>query len=259
MPFDLSGKSAVVTGAGSGIGLAIASALSQAGAKVHMLDLSAKAATAAADELNTKRPKQPCAAHTCDVSDEQAVKSTFDAICSGARMDILVCNAGISAVGTVVQATVADMDKVYKVNVLGVFYCLKYGVQHMIADGKGGAIVNLASIASLIGLTDRFAYSMSKGAVLTMSRSVAIDYVKHGIRCNAICPGRVHTPFVDGYLAKNYPGREKEVFDRLSAWHPLGRMGQPEEVAALVLYLCSDEAGFVTGVAYPIDGGRSSL
>ena len=161
--------------------------------------------------------------------------------------------------GTVLQSTVADMDKVYKVNVLGVFFCLKYGVQHMLSDGKGGAIVNLASIASLIGLNDRFAYSMSKGAVLTMSRSVAIDYVKQGIRCNAICPGRVHTPFVDGYLAKNYPGREKEVFDRLSAWHPLGRMGKPEEVAALVLYLCSDEAGFVTGVAYPIDGGRSSL
>lgn len=257
--FDLSGKSAVVTGAGSGIGFAIASTLSRAGAKVHLLDLSAKAVVAAADELNAKRPKQPCTAHVCDVADEQAVKSTFDAVCKSARMDILVCNAGISAVGTVLQSTVADMDKVYKVNVLGVFFCLKYGVQHMLSDGKGGAIVNLASIASLIGLNDRFAYSMSKGAVLTMSRSVAIDYVKQGIRCNAICPGRVHTPFVDGYLAKNYPGREKEVFDRLSAWHPLGRMGKPEEVAALVLYLCSDEAGFVTGVAYPIDGGRSSL
>ena len=155
----------------------------------------------------------------------------------------------------------------------------------MLSDGKGGRIVNLASIASLIGLTDRFAYGTTKGAVLAMTRAVACDYAKQNIRCNAVCPGRVHTPFVDGYLKKNCapescltvslaysdraltiesqsptdPGREAEVFKTLSEWHPMARMGQPEEVAALILYLVSDEAGFCTGAAYPIDGGRSSL
>ena len=116
-------------------------------------------------------------------------------------------------------------------------------------------ILNLASIASLIGLTDRFAYSMSKGAVLTMTRSIAVDYVKQGIRCNCVCPARVHTPFVDGYLRDTYPGREEEMFQQLSEYQPIGRMAEPEEVAALALYLCSDEASFITGQAYPIDGG----
>ena len=152
-------------------------------------------------------------------------------------------------------ATKEEMDKVYNVNVLGVFYCLKYAVRHMLADGKGGAICNLASIASVIGLADRFAYSMTKGAVLTMTLSVATDYVKRGIRCNCVCPGRVHTPFVDGYLKKNYPGKEAAMFKTLSEYQPMGRMGQPREIANLILYLCSDEAAFVTGSAYPIDGG----
>jgi NAD(P)-dependent dehydrogenase (short-subunit alcohol dehydrogenase family) len=119
----------------------------------------------------------------------------------------------------------------------------------------GGVIVNMASIASLIGIPDRFAYSMTKGAVLTMTKSIAVDYVKRGIRCNCICPARVHTPFVDGYLAANYPGREEEMYRVLSEYQPIGRMGTPEEVAALALYLCSNEASFVTGQAYPIDGG----
>jgi len=260
MPFDLTGKSAVVTGAASGIGLAIATKLAEAGAQVHVLDLVLESAQKAAAGINAKGTKRPCEAHACDVSKEDSVRSTFDAICStGSRIDILVCNAGISAVGTVVQATTEEMDRIYKVNVLGVFFCLKFGVEKMLADGKGGAILNLASIASLIGLKDRFVYSMSKGAVLTMTRSVAIDYVKKGIRCNCICPGRVHTPFVDGFLKKHYPGREAEKFQELAEWQPVGRMGRPEEIAALVLYLVSDESSFVTGAAYPIDGGRSSL
>jgi 2-keto-3-deoxy-L-fuconate dehydrogenase len=119
----------------------------------------------------------------------------------------------------------------------------------------GGAILNLASIASLIGLVDRFAYSMSKGAVLAMTRSIAVDFIGDKIRCNCVCPARVHTPFVDGYLKNTYPGREAEMFKRLSEYQPVGRMGTPEEVAALALYLCSDEASFITGQAYPIDGG----
>jgi 2-keto-3-deoxy-L-fuconate dehydrogenase len=293
--FDLSGKTAVVTGAASGyarlggsarrvphvciarlflalcprvthspfgrIGYAVALALSEAGAAVQVLDLSYDAAASAVRQLNARKPqKGVCTAHACDVANEAAVEATLSNICTnGARLDILVCNAGISAVGTVAATTESDMDRVYSVNVKGVFYCLKHGVKRMLADGKGGAIVNLASIASLIGLADRFAYSMTKGAVLAMTRSVACDYVKKGIRCNCVCPGRVHTPFVDGYLAKNYPGREKEMYDTLAKWQPVGRMGRPEEVAALILYLCSDEAAFVTGAAYPIDGGRSAL
>ena len=161
--FDLTGKSAVVTGAASGIGFAIAGALSQAGARVHVLDLTISSAQAAVDQLNKNRPRSLCVAHACDVADEAAVNETFGAVCTdGARMDILVCNAGISSVGTVLQTTASEMDRVYRVNVKGVFFCLKAGVERMLADGKGGAIVNLASIASLIGLADRFAYSMTK-------------------------------------------------------------------------------------------------
>jgi 2-keto-3-deoxy-L-fuconate dehydrogenase len=258
--FDLSGKHAVVTGAGSGIGFAVAGALSDAGATVHVLDLTMATAEAAVQKLNAKRPAKLCVAHQCNVADEAQVKATFASVCTGgARIDILVCNAGIGSVGTVLQTTAEEMDRLYNVNVKGVFFCLKYGVQHMISDGKGGAIVNLASIASLIGLHDRFSYSMTKGAVLTMTRAVAIDHVKQNIRCNCVCPGRIHTPFVDGYLKKHYPGKEAEMYKKLCEWHPLPRMGKPEEVAALILYLCSEEAGFVTGAAYPIDGGRSSL
>jgi len=254
------GKSAVVTGAASGIGFATASALSQAGAKVHVCDLKADVTAEAVKKLNAKTSKGQCVAHVCDVGKESSVRSLFDDICNGGeRIDILICNAGISAVGTVVQATTEEMERVMKVNVLGVFFCLKYGVKKMLADGKGGAIVNLASIASLIGLNDRFVYGMSKTAVLGMTRAVAVDHVKQGIRCNCVCPGRVHTPFVDGYLAKHYPGKEAEMYKKLCEWHPMPRMGKPEEVAHLILYLCSEEAGFVTGAAYPIDGGRSSL
>src|SRR5206468_12220828 len=152
------------------------------------------------------------------------------------------------------QTPPAELDRVYEVSVRGVYLCARAVSPVMLGQG-GGVIVNMASIASLIGLVDRFAYSMSKGAVLTMTRSIAIDYVKRGIRCNCICPARVHTPFVDGYLAKHYPGREAEMMRTLSEYQPIGRMGTPEEVAYLALYLCSDEASFVTGQAYPIDGG----
>ncbi|HEY2485732.1 MAG TPA: SDR family oxidoreductase [Candidatus Binataceae bacterium] len=142
----------------------------------------------------------------------------------------------------------------YAVNVKGLFLCSQAAVARMKRDG-GGAILNLASIASLIGLVDRFAYSMSKGAVLAMTRSIAVDFIGDKIRCNCVCPARVHTPFVDGYLNNTYPGREAEMFKQLSEYQPVGRMGTPEEVAALALYLCSDEASFITGQAYPIDGG----
>src|SRR5205085_10177705 len=134
-----------------------------------------------------------------------------------------------------------DRDRVYAVNVRGVFLCAQAAVAPMLRQGRG-VILNMASIASLVGVPERFAYSMTKGAVLTMTMSIAIDYVKRRIRCNCICLARVHTPFVDGYLREHYPGREDDMRRALDAYQPIGRMGTPEEVAALALYLCSDEA-----------------
>jgi len=194
-------------------------------------------------------------AASCDVSDTEAVRRVFDAL---PRLDILVNNAGIAHIGTVETTTPADLDRVYAVNVKGVYHCLHFGMPKLLAQG-GGVILNLASIASKVGLPDRFAYSMTKGAVLSMTLSVARDYVSRGIRCNCICPARVHTPFVDGFIAKTYPGREAEIFAKLSAAQPVGRMGEPSEIAALAAFLCSPEASFITGSAYDIDGGTTLL
>ena len=216
-----------------------------------MLEISSSSADTAVEKLKAKHGKHVrIKAHECDVADETSVEAAFSAVCSaGERVDILICNAGISAVGDILSCTAADLDRVYKVNVRGVFFCLKAGCKRMLADGKGGRIVNLASIASLIGLADRVAYGTTKGAVLALTRAVACDYAKRGIRCNCVCPGRIHTPFVDGYLQKNYPGREAEVFKTLSEWtartHGTARGGgRPHS------HLVSDEAGFVTGAAY---------
>ena len=148
----------------------------------------------------------------------------------------------------------ADFERLFRVNVLGVHHCTRAALPSMIAHG-GGSIVNLASIASFIAIKDRWAYSMTKGAVLSMTRSTALDFVEHKVRCNCVAPARVHTPFVDGFVARNYPGREDEVKAGLHKYQPVGRMGTPLEVARLCLYLASDEASFVTGAAYPIDGG----
>jgi 2-keto-3-deoxy-L-fuconate dehydrogenase len=252
--FRLDGKNALVTGAGSGIGLAIASTFARNGARVYALDRDLKAAGAAVESIRTAGGV--ASALECDVAVAASVQAAFARIDSGdaSRIDILVNNAGIAHIGTVETTSEEDLDRIYSVNVKGIFLCSQAAVRRMLKTG-GGVILNMASIASLIGLTDRFAYSMSKGAVLTMTRSIAVDYVKRGIRCNCICPARVHTPFVDGYLRTTYPGREAEMFRQLSEYQPLGRMGTPEEVAALALYLCSDEASFITGQAYPIDGG----
>eukprot|EP00927_Polykrikos_kofoidii_P028438 TRINITY_DN2482_c0_g1_i6.p1 TRINITY_DN2482_c0_g1~~TRINITY_DN2482_c0_g1_i6.p1 ORF type:complete len:274 (+),score=60.38 TRINITY_DN2482_c0_g1_i6:79-900(+) len=263
-PFSLALKTAVVTGAGSGIGKAVASMFVARGAIVGIFEVDLAVAEAAAAELNVAASKVPGAgraeAYKCDVVDEVAVNGAFDAfVADHKRLDILVNNAGIAAVGNIEQATGQDMDRVFAVNIKGIFHCGKAAVRHMKAlnGGRGGSIVNLASIASLVGLKDRFIYGMTKGAVLTMTYSIAIDYVHDKIRCNCVCPGRVHTPFVDSYLAKNYPGKEQEMFDTLAKWQPIGRMGRPDEIAALILYLASDESSFVTGAAYAIDGGRS--
>jgi NAD(P)-dependent dehydrogenase (short-subunit alcohol dehydrogenase family) len=251
--FLLTGKVAIVTGAGSGIGLEIARLFGRQGARVVALDLDAAAADATAGAIRAAGGQAD--AMTCDVADADRVAAAFaDVQRSRQRIDILVNNAGVAHVGTIEQTTEAELDRLYRVNVKGVFLCARAAVPIMLAQG-GGVILNMASIASLIGLPDRFAYSMSKGAVLTMTRSIAVDYMKQNIRCNCICPARVHTPFVDQYVAKHYPGREGEMLRQISAYQPIGRMGTPEEVAFLALYLCSDEASFVTGQAYPIDGG----
>jgi NAD(P)-dependent dehydrogenase (short-subunit alcohol dehydrogenase family) len=255
--FELKGKMAVVTGAGSGIGAAIARVFAARGAQVAVVDRDEDAARAVAEALGADGGA--ASAHGCDVSDPDAVSGVFSALSARhPRLDILVNNAGIAHVGTVETTEPADMDRLYRVNVFGVYLCSRAAVPLMLRQG-GGVILNMCSVAALVGIVDRFAYSMTKGAVLTMTRSIAADYVKRGIRCNCICPGRVHTPFVDGYLAKNYPGREQEMMKVLSEYQPIGRMGRPEEIAQLALYLCSDEASFITGVAYPIDGGVTAV
>ena len=250
--FRLDGKHAVITGAGSGIGRAIARTFAAQGARVSVLERDEAAGAATAALIH--EAGGVAGAIACDVSSAASVASAFDRAATAAPIDILVNNAGVSHIGTVTTTSEADLDRLYAVNVKGVYLCSHAAIPRMV-DAGGGVILNLASIASLIGLVDRFAYSMTKGAVLTMTRSIAVDYIKQGIRCNCVCPARVHTPFVDGYLRDSYPGREQEMFEQLSQYQPIGRMAEPEEVAALALYLCSDEASFITGQAYPIDGG----
>ncbi len=248
----LSDRTAIVTGAGSGIGRAIAVRFAAAGARVVVLDIAESAAN---ETVRTIDAAGGIAIATiCDVTRQAGV---FDAFRRVGPLDVLVNSAGVAHIGTVEQTSEEDFDRLYSVNVKGVYNCLKAGVAAM--KGRGGAILNIASVASSVGIADRFAYSMTKGAVLTMTYSVARDYVTEKIRCNCVAPGRVHTPFVDGYLATHYPGREREMFEQLSRTQPVGRMGRPEEVAELALFLCSDAAAFITGSNFPIDGGFVSL
>ncbi|MDP4129453.1 MAG: SDR family oxidoreductase [Bacteroidota bacterium] len=251
--FNLENKHAIITGGGSGIGKAIAELLAAQGAHAHIVDLNAENANQTAKEITGKQGK--ATAHICDVSDQGAVKKMFSEI---KTIDILVNSAGISHVGNVETTTEQDFDKIFKVNVKGVYNCL-YAAVPIMKAAKAGVIVNIASIANHVGLVDRFAYSMSKGAVFAMTLSVARDYLHEGIRCNSISPARVHTPFVDGFIAKNYPGKEKEMFDKLSKSQPIGRMARTTEIASLALYLCSEESSFITGMDYPIDGGFLTL
>lgn len=251
--FELKNKTAVVTGAGSGIGKAVAKLFARQGAIVHVLDLNKEAAEKTAQEI--KSEGGIAVEQVCDVTHQAEVVNVFNTI---GAIDMLVNSAGISHIGKADTTTEMDFDRVYNVNVKGVYNCLHAAIPLMKQNG-GGVILNMASIANNVGLPDRFAYSMSKGAVYAMTLSVARDYIQDGIRCNCISPARVHTPFVDGFLAKNYPGREAEMFEKLSKTQPIGRMAKPEEVASLILYLCSDEASFITGCDYPIDGGFIKL
>jgi 2-keto-3-deoxy-L-fuconate dehydrogenase len=251
MRFAFAGKTAVVTGGGSGIGQAVVKRLAEFGARVVVLDISEAAARESVDLV--KAAGGEARAVKCDVGDAASVESAFASLTEAEAVDILVNSAGIAHIGTLETTDEAAFDRLYRVNVKGVYLCCKAAVARM--AGRGGVIVNMASNASLIGLEDRFAYSMTKGAVLTMTRSIAVDYMQQGIRCNCVCPARVHTPFVDRFLAENYAGREAEMFERLSKYQPLGRMASADEVAMLTLYLCSEQASFITGQALPLDGG----
>ena len=254
--FNLIGKTAIVTGGASGIGKAISKIFAEQGAKVHILDINKDGATQTANEI--RKANQKAIAHCCDVSNQKNVNEIIKKITTTDAINILVNNAGIAHIGSIEKTREEDLDRLYNVNIKGVYNCTKACIESFKKNG-GGVILNLASVASSVGHSDRFAYSMTKGAVLTMTYSIAKDYVGDNIRCNCISPGRVHTPFVDGYLAENYPGKEKEMFKKLSKTQPIGRMGKPEEIANLSLFLCSNEAEFITGTDYPIDGGRIKL
>ena len=255
--FRLDNKIAIVTGGASGIGLGIVQTYARQGANVHILDLSKEQGEQVAAEIRDTGGN--AAFHVCDVADKENVEAVFDAVyASQKRIDIVVNNAGVSHIGTVETTKEEDLDRLYKINIKGVYHGLQAAVTKMLPSG-GGVILNLASVASTRGLPDRFAYSMSKGAVLTMTLSVAADYVKKNIRCNCICPARVHTPFVDNYIAKTYPGREQEMFEKLSQSAPIGRMAKPAEIAGLATYLVSDEAAFATGGVFYLDGGMTTL
>ena len=253
---ELKDKTAVITGGASGIGEAITHKFAENGATVHILEVNATLAETLVAEIREKGENAQY--YKCDVSNQKNVNEIIKSIATGGPIDILVNNAGIAHVGTAETTTEADLDRLYQVNIKGVYNCLHAAIPVMKKNG-GGVILNMASIASVVAVADRFAYSMTKGAVLTMTYSVAKDYIKDYIRCNCISPARIHTPFVEGFLAKNYPGKEKEVYEQLAKTQPIGRMGEPEEVADLALFLCSDKAAFITGTNYPIDGGFITL
>jgi len=249
-------KVAIITGGGSGIGKAIALRFAASGAIVHILDQKPDAAEATATTITCDGGN--AIAHTCDVSDQGQVVATIDRINRMQPIDILVNNAGIGLVGSIENTTEEDFDRLFRINVKGVYNGMYATVPHMKAHG-GGVILNMASIVASVGIPGRFAYSMTKGAVLTMTFSVATDYLTCNIRCNCISPARIHTPFVDDYLKKNYPGNEEAMFDKLAKTQPIGRMGTPVEVANLAHYLCSEQAAFITGCDFPIDGGFTKL
>lgn len=254
--FSLTDKVALITGGASGIGLAISQLFAQQGAYVHILELNEALAQSVATDL--KNEGFQAEAHAIDVSKQADVVAVINAINQQHPIDILVNNAGIAHIGKAHTTSENDFDRIMNVNVKGMYNCLFATIPHFLTQG-GGVILNTASVAASVGIPDRFAYSTGKGAVISMTLSVAKDYLKDNIRCNCLSPARVHTPFVDGFIAKNYPGKEEEMFEKLSKTQPIGRMAKPKEIAALALYLCSDEAGFITGCDYLIDGGFVKL
>jgi 2-keto-3-deoxy-L-fuconate dehydrogenase len=255
--FRLDNKVAIITGGGSGIGKAIATLFAAQGARVHILELNSETASQAVSDINSKGGF--ASAYTCNVTNQHETISVVDKIASvEKKLNVVVNSAGIAHIGKLETTTESDIDRIYNVNVKGVYNVMFACIPHLKNQGSG-VILNISSVASSLGLNDRFAYSMSKGAVMSMTFSVAKDYIKDNVRCNCISPARVHTAFVDNFLKANYPGKEAEMFEKLSKTQPIGRMGKPEEVASLALYLCSDEAAFITGSDYPIDGGFMKL
>ena len=254
--FRLDKKTAIITGGGSGIGKAIAEVFAKQGAQVYVLDMDEKGGTATVDEIRSD--KGEAVFLKCNVAAQKEVKAIVAEIAQKqGAIDILVNNAGIAHIGQADTTSEEDFDRIVSVNIKGVYNCLHAVIPYM--KEKGGVILNMASVAALVGIPDRFVYSTAKGAVAAMTLSVAKDYLKDHIRCNSISPARVHTPFVDGYLSKTYPGQEAEMYEKLSKTQPIGRMAKPVEIAHLALYLCSDEASFITGCDYPIDGGFVKL
>jgi NAD(P)-dependent dehydrogenase (short-subunit alcohol dehydrogenase family) len=249
-------KIALVTGGGSGIGKSICIRLASEGARVLVFDLNLESAQSTVH--NIIESGGDALAYACDVADHNGVNKIVSGVLETTDIDVLVNNAGVAHVGNLENTSEADFDRLLSVNVKGVYNMLS-AVLPAMKKRRSGVIMNIASVASSVGIADRFAYSTTKGAVLTMTYSVAKDYVDYGIRCNCVAPGRVHTPFVDNFLNENYPDNRDEIFEQLSKTQPIGRMGTPEEVAALVAYLCSDEAAFVTGSNFPIDGGFVTL
>jgi 2-keto-3-deoxy-L-fuconate dehydrogenase len=255
--FSLQDKTAIITGGGSGIGRAITEVFAQQGAHVGIVDLREEASKESLNAIQAAGGKAN--AYGCDVTSRNQVSEVIEAFTTAhGKLDILVNCAGIAHVGNLENTSEADFDRLYNVNVKGMFNTMQKAVEVM-KKQRRGVILNMASVAALVGIPDRFAYSTTKGAVIAMTQSVARDYIKDGIRCNCVSPARVHTPFVDGFLKANYPGNEKEMFEKLSKTQPIGRMATPLEIAYLALYLCSDEASFVTGCDYPIDGGFVKL
>ncbi len=250
------GKVALITGGGSGIGQSTSLQLAKEGAHILIIDLDIEAAKYTQNMIEIFGGK--ASAYQCDISNSSQVKDIVAEILLENKIDILVNNAGIAHVGNLEGTSEDDLDRLYNVNIKGTYNFMSAVIGGM-KEQKSGVIINLASVASSVGIEDRFAYSMSKGAVLTMTYSVAKDYINDGIRCNCIAPGRVHTPFVDNFLEKNYPDEKEEMFDKLSKSQPIGRMGKVEEIAGLIVYLCSDEAAFITGSNFPIDGGFVTL
>lgn len=251
--FKLVNKNIVVTGAGSGIGKSVAVILAKQGASIVVADLDAQNAAKTVQEITENGGI--ASALILNVAHQQEVIDCFGQI---TVIDALITCAGISNIGNAENTLEADFDRVFNVNVKGTYNCMHAAIPIMKSNG-GGSIITISSVAAKVGLQDRFAYSMSKGAVYSMTLSVAKDYLKDNIRCNSVSPARIHTPFVDGFLAKNYAGNEAEMFDKLSKTQPIGRMGQPDEVAGLIAYLCSDEASFLTGSDYAVDGGFITL
>jgi NAD(P)-dependent dehydrogenase (short-subunit alcohol dehydrogenase family) len=247
-------KHILITGGASGIGLAMVRKFAESGSIVYFIDNNIPEGERVMHE-EMELGHQVNFWHA-DVTDFDAVSHHVKRHIG--KLDVLINNAGVSHIGKVENTSMEDFERLFQINVKGMFVCTKAALPKLLEDG-GGSILNLCSVAATMGIPDRFAYSMTKGAALSMTLSIARDYVDKGIRCNCLSPGRVHTPFVDDFLKKNYPGQEKEMFDKLAATQPIGRMASPEEIAELAYFISSDAGGFVTGANYNIDGGFLNL